>query len=278
MEKMLVAVFDNETKAYEGLSALKNLDANGDISLYASAVVTVDAEGKLKIQQTADQGPIGMATGMFIGGLVGLIGGPVGLVIGAAAGSVPGLAFDISNDNVNVEFAEEVAGKLTNGRTALIAEINETWTVPVDTRLDELDDIVFRRLRYEVEDDQLQRESEALAAEYKEWKNETKDAINADKEKIKKSVAKLKEKAQVTNQQIERKIDEANDQFAAKLEKLEQQQKEAGERRKEKLQKRINALKEEYAVRSYKLKQASKLINEAFELKREKPELQKEQA
>lgn len=278
MEKMLVAVFDNETKAYEGLSALKNLDANGDISLYASAVVTVDAEGKLKIQQTADQGPIGMATGMFIGGLVGLIGGPVGLVIGAAAGSVPGLAFDISNDNVNVEFAEEVAGKLTNGKTALIAEINETWTVPVDTRLDELDGIVFRRLRYEVEDDQLQRESEALAAEYKEWKNETKDAINADKEKIKKSVAKLKEKAQVTNQQIERKIDEANDQFAAKLEKLEQQQKEAGERRKEKLQKRINALKEEYAVRSYKLKQASKLINEAFELKREKPELQKEQA
>ena len=38
MEKMLVAVFDNETKAFESLSALKDLDKNGDITLYANAV------------------------------------------------------------------------------------------------------------------------------------------------------------------------------------------------------------------------------------------------
>jgi hypothetical protein len=34
---MLVAVFDNENKAFEGLGALKDLHKKGDITLYATA-------------------------------------------------------------------------------------------------------------------------------------------------------------------------------------------------------------------------------------------------
>ena len=39
MNKILVAVFDTETAAYEGLSALKELNASGDITLNATAVI-----------------------------------------------------------------------------------------------------------------------------------------------------------------------------------------------------------------------------------------------
>jgi hypothetical protein len=35
MNKMLVAVFDREDAAFEGLSALKDLHRDGDISLYS---------------------------------------------------------------------------------------------------------------------------------------------------------------------------------------------------------------------------------------------------
>ena len=35
MEKMLVVVFDNEAKAYEGTRSLNQLDADGSITIYA---------------------------------------------------------------------------------------------------------------------------------------------------------------------------------------------------------------------------------------------------
>ena len=59
MNKMLVAVFDTETQAFEGLTALKELHKGGDISLYSTAVIVKDAEGKVEIKQSADRGPVG---------------------------------------------------------------------------------------------------------------------------------------------------------------------------------------------------------------------------
>jgi uncharacterized membrane protein len=269
MEKMLVAVFDSETNAFEGVSAFKDLHKKGDITLFANAVVSVYSNGKLNIQQTADQGPIGTATGLFVGGLLGVIGGPVGLALGAGAGALAGLAFDVSDDSLNYGFVEEVTNKLTKGKSAVIAHIDEEWTVPVDTRLGELDGIVFRRLRSEVEDDQLSRESEAIVAEYNEWKEEMKEGIAADKAKMNKSLTNVKEKAQITKQQIEHKLNAVNNELNAKVDKMEQQMKHAGERRKARIQKRINELKEQYRIRTEKLKQASRLINEAFGARKE---------
>ncbi len=37
MNKMLATVFDTETKAYEGLSALKDLHKNGDNTVFFSS-------------------------------------------------------------------------------------------------------------------------------------------------------------------------------------------------------------------------------------------------
>src|SRR5687767_9000289 len=273
MEKKLVAVFDNETQAFEGLSALKDLHKNGDITLYANAVVTVDASGKVHVQQTTAGGGLGTATGLLVGSLIGIIGGPVGLAFGAGTGTMAGLAADIGHDYVNADFVDEVSGKLKKGKTALIAEIDEPWTLPVDIQLAELDGIVFRRLDSEVEDDQLRRESEAIVAEYNEWKEEMKDGIDAGTTKMNKALANVKEKAQITKQQIEKKSNEVNKELNAKLDKMEQQMKNAGEKRKARLQKRINALKEDYRIRMEKLQNASRLINEALGAKKEKAAL-----
>src|SRR5580765_5345553 len=119
MEKMLVVVFENETKAFEGLSALKDLDKNGDITLYANAVVSVNANGKLNVRQTTDNSGVATATGLFVGGLLGIIGGPIGLAIGAGTGAMAGLAVDIGHDYVNADFVDDVSSKLTKGKTAL---------------------------------------------------------------------------------------------------------------------------------------------------------------
>jgi uncharacterized membrane protein len=45
MDRMLVVVFDNESKAYEGKQALLELDAEGSISVYAYSVLAKGADG-----------------------------------------------------------------------------------------------------------------------------------------------------------------------------------------------------------------------------------------
>lgn len=264
MNKMLVAVFESENKAYEGLSALKELHSNGDITLYATAVVSKNEKGELKLNTAADQGPVGTATGLFAGGLIGLLGGPIGAVVGAATGSLAGLMYDVTANEINTTFVDEVSNALINGKTAVIAEIDETWTVPVDTKLEALNGMVFRRLKYEVADEQLERESKAIAAEFKNLKEELKEAKEEDKARIKSAIAKLQNKAQATNELVIKKLDESRNQFDAKVNAMEEQMKNARERRKAKIEKRIHEVKEEYQLRTDKLKQASKLISEAL--------------
>lgn len=271
MNKMLVAVFGNEAAAYDGLSALKDLHQNGDITLYATAVISKNDKNELQVKTAADQGPIGTTTGLLTGSLIGLLGGPIGVAIGAATGSLAGLIFDVSTDDINITFVDEVSNALTKGKTAVIAEIDETWTVPVDTKLDALSAIVFRRLKYEVAEDQLARESEAIAAEFRTLREELKDASDEQKAAIKSAIAKLQEKAHAIDELVGKKLNESKSQFDAKVNAMKQQMKDAREKRRAKIEKRVDEVKNEYQARTEKLKQASKLIREALAPKDEKP-------
>ena len=268
MNKMLIAVFETEAKAYEGLSALKGLHKSGDITLYAAAVIHKDQNGQIQVMERADQGPIGTGVGLLTGSLIGLLGGPVGLAIGAFTGTMAGLIYDVDVDDVNTSFADDVSEALSNGKTAVVCEIDEIWTVPVDTKLEALDGLVFRRFRYEVEDEQISREAEAISNEYKQLKEEFKGAREADKAKINASIEKLKNKAKALNDHLKKKMDDSKSQFDAKMNAIRDQMKNASDRRKAKLQERIDSLTEEYNARTAKLKQAAKLVSEALEIRK----------
>jgi uncharacterized membrane protein len=268
MNKMLIAVFETETKAYEGLSALKGLHNDGDITLYATAVINKDQNGQIRIKDGADQGPIGTGVGLLTGSLIGLLAGPVGLAIGAATGAMAGMIYDVSDSDINETFIDDVSAALTNGKTAVVCEIDETWAVPVDTKMQALDGLVFRRFRYEVEEEQLNREAEAISNEYKQLNEEFKEAREADKAKINASIEKLKNKAKAASDHLKKKMDDSKSQFDAKVNAIKDQMKNASGRRKAKLEKRIDSLTEEYNARTAKLKQASKLVSEAFEIRK----------
>jgi hypothetical protein len=78
MEKLLVVIFDDEKKAYEGSRALSALDAEGSISIHSEAVVSKNADGKLSIKEADGDFPIRTLGGTALGSLAGLLGGPVG--------------------------------------------------------------------------------------------------------------------------------------------------------------------------------------------------------
>lgn len=57
MDRMLVVVFDTETKAYEGQKALLELESDGSIVVYAYAVIAKNAEGNVTVRQSDDPDP-----------------------------------------------------------------------------------------------------------------------------------------------------------------------------------------------------------------------------
>jgi uncharacterized membrane protein len=264
MNKMMVAVFDNETAAFEGLSALRDLHRDGDITLYASAVVVKDKAGNLDVKQAADNGPMGTALGLLTGSLIGILGGPAGLAAGASLGGLSGLLFDLDRSGVGATFLDDVSNGLTAGRAALIADVEESWTTPVDTRLHKLGGIVLRRLRSEVVEDQLVRESAAFEADLKALQDEltrrdaeNRAAIQREIEQVKKQIIAIQEQAKAT-------LSQAKAETEAKIKSLQEQAKEASSRAKERIDKRIAEVRADFEVRSRKLNQAWTLTKEAL--------------
>ena len=186
MDKMLVVVFPSEKSAYEARNALSALDQEGSIALYAAAVIGKDAAGKVSVKQEADRGPVGTTVGLLTGTLVGLVGGPAGVAIGAAAGAYGGGMFDLVRVGIGTDFVDEVASSLKPGKVAVIAEIDEDWVTPVDSRMDALGGEVFRRARTAVVDDQLSAEQDALNEEITDLKAEASRAHGEAKAKVQK--------------------------------------------------------------------------------------------
>ena len=137
MDRMLVVVFDKENSAYEGKRALQELKNEGSIGVYAYAVLSKNADGTATIKQGDDSGPIGTLVGTAFGSLIGILGGPVGMVAGATTGMSAGAAADLSNASLGADFLDDVTKELKPNKVALVAEIDEEWVTPVDTRMEE---------------------------------------------------------------------------------------------------------------------------------------------
>ena len=95
MERMLVVVFDNESKAYEGSRALNQLDSEGNITIHAEAVIGKNNDGTLTVKQGDGDFPVRTVSGTAIGSLIGLLGGPAGLAVWALAGTMVGSIADL---------------------------------------------------------------------------------------------------------------------------------------------------------------------------------------
>lgn len=264
MNKMLVAVFDTETAAFEGLSALKDLHRGGDITLYSSAVIAKDKSGKVELRQEADPGPVGTAVGLLTGTLLGILGGPAGVAVGASIGGLAGLVFDVNKSGVDVTFLDDVSKALTSGKFAVLAEIEESWTTPVDTRLHKLDGIVFRRLRGEVVADQLMRESAAFEADLKALNEDLKQAAAENRAAIQKDIDTMNKQIKVVQDQAKARLDQTKAETDAKVKALQDQAKAASGMAKARIEKRITAAKADFETRSKKLSQAWTLTEEAL--------------
>jgi uncharacterized membrane protein len=264
MDKYLVIGFDNELKAYDGSRALQDLQNEGTINLYAKAMIVRDASGKVTVKQEGDQGPIGTAVGLLTGSLLGMLGGPVGLAVGATAGMYGGMVYDLANLGVGEDFLTEVSQYLQPGKAAVVAEVWEEWTAPVDTRMEAMGGVVFRRSRNEVLDVVVERDVEALNADLADLEAEYKQATGEAKAKLQEQISANKAKLHAIQDGIQAKIDASQKETEAKVKSLQEQAAKARGERKAKLEARIAELKADHQRRIETLKQAWELIKEAL--------------
>ena len=263
-DKMIVIVFDNEKKAFEGVKALNDLHAEGSITLYASAVIAKKAGGKVSVKETADLGPVGTGVGLVTGTLIGLLGGPAGVAIGAGAGTVGGMLYDFEKVGVGVDFLEEVGQELKPGKVAVVAEIREEWVMPIDTRMEDLGGVVIRRMREEVLDSQLERDAAIFKAEIADLKAERARAHRESKAKLQAKIDAAKARLEATRDRAKAAAAATEQEMQAKLGALKEQVAKANGEVKAKLEARIAEVNTDYKRRSKKLHQAWELTKEAL--------------
>jgi uncharacterized membrane protein len=197
MERMLVVVFDSENKANKGAKVLEGLKDLSLIALNADAIVTKNTDGETTLTHPHALDPQATMGGTAVGTLIGMFGGPVGLVVGAVTGALIGASADLVRARVDSDFVTEVVEALEPGKTALVAEIDEEETDPIDRRMASLGGRVFRRDLQLVEDDAYEREVAAMnantariRAEYTEGRSERLRQLQARIDSLKKKLAR----------------------------------------------------------------------------------------
>ncbi len=220
MDRMLVVVFDNEAKAYDGKQAFVELDDEGSISVYAYAVLAKHADGTTTVKQGDDSGPIGTLIGTSFGSLIGLLGGPVGLAIGASAGFAAGGTADLYNSGVGDDFIADVGKTLLPGKFAVVAEIEEDWTTPVDTRMEAIGGTVYRRALADVQKSVHDENIAAMKADLAQMKAEHAKAHADRKAKLQEKINQLDSKIQAQLQKAKERREAAERQAQAKVQVL----------------------------------------------------------
>jgi uncharacterized membrane protein len=220
MDRMLVVVFDNEVKAYEGKKVLLQLDGEGSISVYAYAVLAKHADGTASVKQGDDSGPIGTLLGTSFGSLIGLLGGPVGVAIGASVGVLAGGTVDLDNARIGEDFIDDVTKVLTPNKVAVVAEIEEDWTTPVDTRMEAIGGTVFRRALSDVKHTIHDENVAAMKADLAQMKAEHAKAHADRKAKLQEKISQLDSKIQAQLQKAKERREAAERQAQAKVQVL----------------------------------------------------------
>ena len=221
MERMLVVVFKNRDKAQEGLRALVELDLHGAITVYAQAVVVRNADGTTLVEQGHAPGPFGSLVGAALGAFIGLLGGAPGVAIGSMVGFFAGGTADMNKARIGEDFVDDVAEALLPDRAAVVADIEEDTTGPVDTQMEPIGGTIFRRtlsqVRHTIHDDHIA----AIKADLAQIRAEHVRAHADRKAKLQERINQLESKLEAQLQKAEERREAAEREERAKVELLQ---------------------------------------------------------
>ena len=183
----------NDTNAYQALTALKQLDSQDQITIAGAAVVTRDHDDRVEVKSEVANDPYaGTASGGIIGLLIGIIGGPLGVLLGGTYGMLVGSLFDIDDVETTESVLSEISKQVQPTRTAVLAQVTEQSPDVIDAAMARLGGQVMRRPVFEVEqeiaaaqDAQRKAEREARSELRKARLEKNKDEAHAKVQELK---------------------------------------------------------------------------------------------
>jgi uncharacterized membrane protein len=198
MENVIAVSFTEDANAYEALTNLKELDDQGQVDLAGAAIVVREEDGKLVIKdEVGDIGYAGTATGGVVGLIIGILGGPIGVLLGGATGVLIGSLFDLDDVDDTDSVLEEVSRSARVGHPALMAEVSEESSDPVDAAITRLGGTIVRRPLEDVEAEIAAVEDAQSAAKKAARKRLHEQRRAERKEKVQAKIAELKAKLHI---------------------------------------------------------------------------------
>src|SRR5688572_7723847 len=159
---VIIAAFDNRNQAYEAVSDINRLSDDG-VDVKSGVVIEKDPLGNVTTLDSKNLptawGLGGAAGGALVGALLGLLAGPgaaaAGTAVGTAAatsgaaagaigGGMTGTAADLTNWGLKADYLDTAATHLLPGKTALVMEVEEGSTEPIDAAVMRHGGIVYR--------------------------------------------------------------------------------------------------------------------------------------
>ncbi len=262
MDKFLVVVFDCEPQANEGARALHDLDREGCIRLYAMSVIARDTNGKVVVIQPGEMGSIGTGIGLLTWSLNSLFNGSNRLDLGQETFGGP--LYDLAKCGVGEDFLCEVGNSLIPGKAAVLAEVWEEGILLVDTRMERLNGVVYRRIRREILTSLIKRDIAVLRAELDELEAEQDRPTRKSRGKLQRKIDTTRDKLKAMQIGIQARIEASQQETKAKIDSLQEQAGKALGDRKSRMERRIAELRAEQERRSDLLKQAQELIKESL--------------
>ncbi len=264
MSKFVVVVFPDETKAYQGVQAMKALHAEGSITLYSNAVVQRSAEGAILVKDKEPDGAVATGAGVVVGTLIGMFAGPVGMAAGLTAGAVLGASRDLFDLGIGKEFVEKVYKDLAPGRTAVVAEIAEDWITALDSRMSQLEGVVTREWRDDFIDDVVLKRLQKAQANMKEREAELAAAAGEKAKALKNELSLAEQAVRNAVDNVAARMKMYREETEAKIHTLQEQQQKARADARKRIDERIAEIRADQKQRLGKLEEAWKLTQEAL--------------
>jgi uncharacterized membrane protein len=251
VDKIVAVVFKDEKSAYQGVRAFSEMNAEGSIDVAVVCVIKKETDGTVSTKEVADGFPVGTLAGTALGSLVGLLGGPIGLAVGATSGAFAGMVGDLYSIGVDEEFVSDVATALLPGKCAVVAEVDEEWVTPMDTRMEALGGMVYRALKSTVHEEHWERDIAAAKAQREQLRIEHAKAQADRKARLQAQIDRLSERIDAKLARVQARSQQVTREFQARVQRLQQKaDKEKGDA-KAAVEARIAKLRLDYQIRPH---------------------------
>jgi uncharacterized membrane protein len=130
--RAVVAIFDSQHQAYDAARAIQQLGED-TVHVRQAAIVIKDDQGTVSVPDTTELGVSRvMLGGPVVGSMIGLLAGPLGVAAGILLGSLVGRVVDVADREQDQDFLNSAKARLEPGQAAIVAEVDEDATTPVD--------------------------------------------------------------------------------------------------------------------------------------------------